>query len=315
MEFTLLGIWLFSVRKETRMQVSQLKLERIRSSQGFVAALDHSGGSTPAMLERYGISKGGFADETEMYDLIHEFRTRIMRSSCFTADRIIGVILFYKTMESDVAGLPTPQFLWDKRGILSILKVDVGLEERRGGISLLKRIPNLRPFLERALEKGVCATKMRSVINRATPGGINEVVAQQFEIAERIMKFGLVPIVEPEVSIDSPEKQACEELLHRELMDHLSSLDEDQCVALKLTPPERPNLYADEISHRQVVRVTALSGGYDRDEACRRLSENVGMIASFSRALTEGLHKDQTNSQFNATLGKSIEQIFAASAT
>ena len=297
------------------MTVSEQKLERLRCRQGFVAALDHSGGSTPAMLKRYGISEQDYADEAEMYDLIHELRSRIMSSGCFTGDRIIGVILFYKTMERNVAGLPTPQYLWDERGILSIIKVDVGLEDDSGGIRLLKRIPDFRPFLERAVEKGVCATKMRSVIVRATPGGINEVVAQQFEIAKRIMKFGLVPIIEPEVSIDSLEKEACEEILHRELMSHLSSLDEDQNVALKLTPPEITNLYADEISHQRVVRVTALSGGYDQKEACRRLSDNLGMIASFSRALTEGLHKEQTESQFDTTLGNSIEQIFAASAT
>ena len=297
------------------MSMSQTKMNRMSQGRGFIAALDHSGGSTPGALERYGIGRSSYAGDDEMFDLIHGLRSRIMMSPGFRSDYIIGAILFFRTMEGTVAGLPTAQYLWENRGILTVLMVDVGLEAAQGGVRLMKPIPGLEPFLENAVGKGVFATKMRSVIDRASPGGINEIVAQQFEIASKIMEYGLVPIVEPEVSITSAEKRECEEILHRELMDHIESLESSQRVALKLTPPEIVNLYADQIAHEQVVRVTALSGGYDREEACRRLGQNNGMIASFSRALTEGLHKDQTDQQFDDTLEDSIKQIYNASAT
>ncbi|MCY4542584.1 MAG: fructose bisphosphate aldolase [Rhodobacteraceae bacterium] len=295
------------------MSLSRTKLERMSQAPGFIAALDHSGGSTPGVLARYGMDSSDYAGEEEMFNLIHGLRSRIMTSPGFRSEHIIGTILFARTMEGTVGGLPTAQYLWEKRGILAILKVDIGLEAERGGVHLMKPIPGLRPFLENAVEKGVVATKMRSVVDRATRGGINEIVAQQFEVARTIMECGLVPIVEPEVSINSAEKRECEEILHRELMDHIESLDASQRVALKLTPPEVANLYADQIAHERVVRVTALSGGYDRDEACRRLGQNRGMIASFSRALTEGLHKNQSDREFDDTLEASIRQIYAAS--
>lgn len=291
------------------------QLEKIRSASGFIAALDQSGGSTPKALGLYGISPDAWSNDAEMFDLVHEMRTRIMTSPAFNGERIIGAILFEDTMDREVEGQPTPLYLWRVKDVVPFLKVDKGLAEEADGVQLMKPMPGLDALLKKAKDAQVFGTKMRSVIKQANKEGIRKIVGQQFEIGRRIVAAGLVPIIEPEVDIHSPDKAAAEEILHDEIMAHLDRLAEDEIVMLKLTLPEKDNLYADCIMHPNVARVVALSGGYPRDEANERLSRQIGMVASFSRALAEGLSAQQSDDEFNATLDESIASIAAASGT
>ncbi|MCY4308397.1 MAG: fructose bisphosphate aldolase [Rhodobacteraceae bacterium] len=291
------------------------KLSIFRSRKGFISALDQSGGSTPKALKAYGIDEDQFSSEAEMYDLIHEMRLRIITSDCFNSDRILGTILFEDTVNRKIGDEKVPAYLWHKKKILAIQKIDVGLEEVNNGIQLMKPIPDIEDRLTEVVSNGVFGTKMRSVIWEATPEGINKIVTQQFEIAKIIMGFGLIPIVEPEVSIGISDKVQSEEILLAEVMENLDSLDDNQNVALKLTIPTQDNFYSGLVKHPRVVRVTALSGGYTHEEACGKLSGNPGMIASFSRALTERLKLDQTASEFSDALNGSMESIFRASIT
>ena len=293
----------------------QDRIARFSEGKGFVAALDQSGGSTGKALSLYGVGADRYSDDAEMMALMHGMRVRIMTAPKFTGDRILGAILFERTMMDAVNGLPVPDHLWDGRGILPFLKIDVGLDERMSGISLMKGIPDMESRLSRAVEFGMFGTKMRSVIHEPTEEGVKAVVDQQFEFADRIIDHGLLPIVEPEVSIDCEDKAHCEDMLFEELLSSIGDLGGGRRIALKLTLPESPGRYADLIAHGNVVRVTALSGGYDRAEACRRLAANGGMIASFSRALVEGLAESMADPVFDAELGKSIDTIFAASCT
>ena len=288
---------------------------RLRDGRGFIAALDQSGGSTPKALKLYGIDEEQFNCEDEMFELMHEMRIRIVGAPDFNCQKIIAAILFEKTMDNQIYGMAAPEYLWKKRGVLPFLKVDSGLLEEEDGVQMMKPISNLGSLLERAVEKGIFGTKMRSVINAPSTTGIKAVVEQQFETAERILDDGLVPIVEPEVSINCPHKSACEDILHSELLRHLDALPNDRNVVLKLTIPDSPNKYGDLIAHDRVARVSALSGGYSQSEACTRLKANKGMIASFSRALTEGLSRSMNDKAFNSALGASIARIYQASCT
>lgn len=293
----------------------QDQANRMRTGKGFVAALDQSGGSTPKALRLYGIGEDRYSNEAEMFDLIHQMRTRIVQSPAFSGERILGAILFEQTMERDIAGKPSAQYLWQERGVVPFLKVDKGLDEEKDGVRLMKPMPGLKDLLVRANAAGIFGTKMRSVIDAANPGGIAAVVGQQFEIAGEILDAGLVPIVEPEVTISIPDKRDAEDLLLAEITRHLDALPADRQVMLKLTLPEVANLYRPLVEHDRVMRVVALSGGYSREEANARLAENTGMIASFSRALTEGLSDDQTDEEFNKVLQASVDSIYAASTT
>lgn len=287
--------------------------EKIRSGQGFFAALDQSGGSTPKALAEYGIAASRYSSEAEMFDLVHAMRTRIVTSPAFEGSRILGAILFEQTMERDVAGLPTGQYLWSRKQIVPFLKVDQGLAAEQSGVQLMKPIDALDGLLERANRHRMFGTKMRSVIKDADPAGVQAITDQQFEYGARISAAGLVPILEPEVSIDSPHKDEAERLLCDALLARADALPASAVIMLKLTIPSQPGLYARLVSHPRVLRVLALSGGYSRDEACGLLARNPGMIASFSRALLEGLSDAQTQEQFNARLDASIAQIFQAS--
>lgn len=294
--------------------MNEQQFEKMRSGTGFVAALDQSGGSTPKALRLYGIEDDAYASEEEMFDLVHQMRARIMTSPAFTGEHILGTILFENTMDREVDGRPTAEYLWDVKTIVPILKVDKGLDAETDGARMMKPMPGLDDLLARAAEKGIFATKMRSVV--CGPGaGLDAVVDQQFQVAHRIIKAGLVPIIEPEVEIRCPEKEAAEDQLHAGLLAHAERLGPDEFIMLKLTPPERDDLYADLVAHPQVLRVLFLSGGYSRDEACERLGRNHGCVASFSRALTEGLRAEMSPEEFDAALGASIAQIAAASAT
>ena len=295
--------------------MNQDMLTRIRTGLGFVAALDQSGGSTPTALERYGIPRTAYADEAGMFDLIHAMRTRIMTSPVFGGDRILAAILFEQTMERQVDGLGSAEYLWTRKHVVPFLKVDLGLAEEAHGVKTMKPMPGLDALLDRAKEHGVFGTKMRSVILTADRGGVDAVVAQQFHTARRILAAGLVPIIEPEVDIHSTEKAAAEELLHDALLGALDTLDHGQDVLLKLTLPEHDGAHQPLLEHPRVLRVVALSGGYTRDEADARLARNPGVIASFSRALTEGLRADMDDAEFDATLDASIAAIYAASST
>lgn len=288
---------------------------RMRTGQGFVAALDQSGGSTPKALLRYGITEDQYSGDEEMFDLVHKMRQRIMTSPSFTGDKILATILFEKTMDARVDGVDTAAYLWDTKGIVSILKVDKGLADEANGVQLMKPMGDLDALLERAVEKRVFGTKMRSVINSANEQGIIENVEQQFEVGRQISRHGLVPILEPEIDIHAPDKADAEKILKRELDRHLETTTEEAPVMLKLTIPSADDLYADIISLPQVLRVVALSGGYSREEANERLSRNRGLIASFSRALTEGLGADQSQRDFDRTLAEAIESIYQASNT
>ena len=288
---------------------------KFRNEPGFIAALDQSGGSTPKALRLYGIPESEYSGEAAMFDLVHAMRTRIITSPSFNGDRILAAILFEMTMDRDIEGRPTAEYLWEVKRVVPILKVDKGLAEESNGVQLMKPMPKLDELLARAKAKGIFGTKMRSVIKQANPQGIKAVVDQQFELAARIIAAGLVPIIEPEVDIKCPDKAAAEDLLHAEIMAHLDKLPEGQLVMLKLTLPEKDNLYADCISHPRVLKVVALSGGYSREEANERLARQHDMVASFSRALTEGLTAQQSQAEFDKALDASIQSIFEASKT
>lgn len=291
------------------------QLNKFRTADGFIAALDQSGGSTPKALRLYGIGEDAWSTEEEMFDLVHQMRTRIITSPAFGGDRILGAILFERTMDSDIEGKPTAHYLWQDKNVVPILKVDKGLAAEENGSQLMKPIPDLAALLEKAKSKGIFGTKMRSVIKQADAAGIKDIVAQQFDVAHQIIAQGLVPIVEPEVDIHCPEKARAEEMLKDGIMEKLNELPSDQYVMLKLTPPEQDDFYADFVQHPNVVRVVALSGGYSRTEANDRLRRNHGVVASFSRALVEGLSAQQSDSEFDATLDASIQSIYDASLT
>ncbi len=291
------------------------QLEKMRTQDGFNAALDQSGGSTPKALKAYGINESDYNNDEQMYDLVHAMRSRIITSPVFTSDRIIGAILFENTLDREIEGNPTSQYLWEEKGIVPFLKVDKGLENKANGVQLMKPMPELDQLLTKAKTKDVFGTKMRSVIWDANEQGIRDVVAQQILFAQQIINAGLVPIIEPEVSIDSPEKAQAEIILNRELMSQLDNLHPNHYVMLKPTLPEQPNLYADTISHPNVIRVVALSGGFPLMKACEKLAENDGIIASFSRVLTDNLYADQPQSEFDAALAETIDPIYQASRT
>ena len=285
----------------------------MREGRGFIAALDQSGGSTPKALRLYGIPETAYADEAAMFDLVHEMRTRIITSPAFDGDRILATILFQQTMERQIQGMGSAEYLWERKGIVPILKVDKGLEEESHGARTMRPIPDLEAVLAQAREHGVFGTKMRSVVLTSDPAGVEAVVAQQFDLATRILDAGLVPIIEPEVDIRSPDKAGIEKLLKDALLAGLDALAEDQEVMLKLTLPEQDGFHRDLLEHPRVLRVAALSGGYSRREAVARLARNPGVIASFSRALTEGLSVDMSTEEFDTALSASIAEIYAAS--
>ena len=286
---------------------------QISQREGFIAALDQSGGSTPGALRLYGIPDSAYSGDAEMFRLMHEMRVRIMTAPAFASDRILAAILFERTLDGEAEGKPVPAFLWEERGVIPFLKVDKGLEGEKDGVSLLKPIPGLDPLLARAAKLGVFGTKMRSVIGLASKTGIAAVVAQQFELAAQIAAHGLMPIVEPEVSIKSPDKAGAEAILREALTAALDALPAGRRVILKLTLPDEPDFYSALTKHARVARVVALSGGYTRADACARLAANHGVIASFSRALTEDLRHSMSDEVFAATLAKSIDEIFRAS--
>jgi fructose-bisphosphate aldolase class I len=283
------------------------------SKDGFIAALDQSGGSTPKALKLYGVDESAWSNEAGMFDLVHQMRARIIKSPSFTGDKVMGAILFEQTMDRDIDGTPTAQYLWEKRHVVPFLKVDQGLAETTDGVKLMKPMPALDTLLKRAVAKGIFGTKMRSVIDAANPKGIAAVVDQQFEIGRQILAHGLVPIIEPEVTISIPDKAEAEDMLLAEIRKHLDSVPAGKQIMLKLTLPTKANLYKPLIDDKRVMRVVALSGGYSRDDANEKLRQNEGMIASFSRALTEGLSARQSDEQFNAALGSAIDSIFEAS--
>ena len=289
--------------------------EKMTSGPGFVAALDQSGGSTPKALKLYGIDENAYKNDDQMFDLIHQMRCRIIQSPAFNGNKVIGAILFENTMDREVAGKSAADFLWDERRIVPFLKVDKGLADENNGVQLMKPMPDLESLLERASAAGIFGTKMRSVINRADNKGIEENVSQQFEIGQTILGYGLVPIIEPEVNIKIEDKAEAEEILLANLIKHLDELQGEQKVMLKLTLPEKANLYSSAIDHAKVMRVVALSGGYTREESNLRLRSNLGMTASFSRALTEGLSAQQSDEIFNNTLSQTINDIYEASIT
>jgi fructose-bisphosphate aldolase class I len=293
--------------------VNDTMMTQMSDKPGFIAALDQSGGSTPGALRAYGIADSAYSGDAEMFRLMHEMRVRIMTAPAFTGDKVVGAILFEATMDGHAKDKPVPSYLWEDRGVVPFLKVDKGLEAENDGVSLMKPIPGLDTLLERAVKLGVFGTKMRSVINLASPTGIDAIVAQQFEIAAQIARHGLLPIIEPEVSIKSPNKAEAEALLLQAILRKLDGLPEGETVMIKLTIPEVPDLYKPLIDDARVTRVVALSGGYTRAEACRRLSANHGMIASFSRALTEELRVSMSDAAFDAALAAAIGEIFAAS--
>ncbi|MFD1511079.1 fructose bisphosphate aldolase [Lacimonas salitolerans] len=293
--------------------MNDAQAEQMRNGRGFIAALDQSGGSTPKALRLYGVTEEEYASEDEMFDLVHAMRTRIAQAPAFTGDKVIGAILFEMTMDRQMGGKPTARFMWEDRGVVPFLKVDKGLDDERDQVQVMKPMPDLDTLLARAVQAGIFGTKMRSVINGASPSGIRAVVSQQFEVGRQILAHGLVPIIEPEVTISIADKAEAEDILLAEITAHLEALNGDSQVMLKLTLPEHANLYKPLVDHPRVMRVVALSGGYSRDEACGRLAKNTGMIASFSRALTEGLSARQSDEQFNATIAKAIDGIYQAS--
>ena len=286
---------------------------QVANKDGFIAALDQSGGSTPKALKLYGVDESAWSNEEGMFDLIHQMRARIIKSPAFTGDKVMGAILFEQTMDRDIDGMPTAQYLWEKRGVVPFLKVDKGLADAADGVKLMKPMPDLDALLERAVAKGVFGTKMRSVIDAANAKGIAAVVDQQFEIGRQILGHGLVPIIEPEVTISIADKAEAEDILLAEIARHLDGVPAGKQIMLKLTLPTKPNLYKPLIDDPRVMRVVALSGGYSRDDANAMLAKNTGMIASFSRALTEGLSAGQNDAEFDAMLGSAIDGIFEAS--
>jgi fructose-bisphosphate aldolase class I len=291
------------------------QLDKIRNQPGFIAALDQSGGSTPKALANYGVGADAYSNDDEMFEVVHNMRSRIVTSPAFSGSRIMGAILFENTMDREVEGQGTADYLWNVKAVVPFLKVDKGLADESNGVQIMKPMPELDALLQKARQKNIFGTKMRSVIKAANADGVNAVVSQQFEIGRQIIDAGLVPIIEPEVDINSPQKAASEELLEPSLLKHLDQLGEGQLVMLKLTLPEEDNFYASCVQHPNVLKVVALSGGYSRQEANQRLGRQNGMVASFSRALSEGLSAQQSDEEFNSVLDASIESIFQASST
>ncbi|MCH3984709.1 MAG: fructose bisphosphate aldolase [Prevotella sp.] len=285
----------------------------MKSGKGFIAALDQSGGSTPKALKNYGINEDAWKTDEEMFDLVHQMRTRVIKAPAFKGDRIIAAILFENTMNRKIDGMYTADYLWEKKHVVPILKVDKGLAPLENGVQVMKPMPALDDLLKQAQKRHIFGTKMRSVIKEANEGGIKKIADQQFEIAKRIIAYGLVPIIEPEVDIHAPEKAKCEELLKKYLKENLEKLDKDQKVIFKLTIPTVTNFYSDLMADGRVVRVVALSGGYTQDDACEKLAQNHGMIASFSRALLQGLNAKQSDGDFDKMLKSSIDKIYQAS--
>ena len=292
---------------------NQKQTEQMQSGNGFIAALDQSGGSTPKALKLYGVEEIAYNNDEEMYDMIHAMRSRIAAAPAFTGEHVIGAILFEMTMDREINGMPSAKFLWEERGVVPFLKIDKGLAEETDGVQLMKPMPALDCTLERAVGAGIYGTKMRSVINAASESGIKAVIAQQFEVAAQINGHGLMPIIEPEVTISITDKAEAEVILLNAILEQLDALPEDQQVMLKLTLPNEDNLYSPLVAHPRVMRVVALSGGYDRDNANAKLALNSGIIASFSRALTEGLSAQQSDDDFNADIATAIQTISAAS--
>lgn len=292
---------------------NEKQADRMTSGNGFIAALDQSGGSTPKALRQYGIEEGAYSSEKEMFDLIHQMRSRIITSPVFGGDRVLAAILFEQTMDREIEGKPSTGYLWETKGVVPILKIDKGLAEASDGVQLMKPMPGLDELLQRAAAKGVFGTKERSVIGAANAEGIAAIVAQQFEVAHQVLSHGLVPILEPEITISIPDKAQAEDMLRDEITKQLESVPDGRRVMLKLSLPSEVNYYRSLIEHPKVMRVVALSGGYSREEAVELLAKNTGLIASFSRALTEGLSVDQTDEQFNATLDTAIQSIYEAS--
>jgi len=288
---------------------------QMSSGRGFIAALDQSGGSTPKALRLYGIEESAWSSDEEMFDLVHAMRSRIITNPAFVGDKVVAAILFEQTMDRDIEGMPTPSYLWDVKHVVPIVKVDKGLADEVDGAQVMKPMPGLDELLARAASKGVFGTKMRSVIKDVNPSGIASVVDQQFEVGLQILRSGLVPILEPEVDIHSPTKAAIEDILREKLLAGLDRVPDGQQVMFKLTLPSHNDFYAPLMDHPKVLRVVALSGGYSRDEACDILAANHGMIASFSRALSEGLSAAQSDEEFTATLSAAIDEIYAASIT
>lgn len=295
--------------------VNQQQLEQMRTGKGFIAALDQSGGSTPKALKLYGVDESSYSNEDEMFDVIHAMRSRMVMSPAFTGNRVLAAILFEGTMDRSIDGVGSAEYLWSRKQVIAILKVDKGLADEADGVQLMKPMPELDALLAKARANGIFGTKMRSVIKVANAKGISEVVAQQFAVGRQILAGGLVPIIEPEVDINSPSKKEAEVLLKAALLKELDAQPADQPVMLKLTLPEDDNFYLDLVKHPSVLRVVALSGGYSRDDANTKLSKNNGVIASFSRALTEGLSAQQSDTEFNASLDSAIASIYAASNT
>jgi fructose-bisphosphate aldolase class I len=293
--------------------MNQQMFDQVKAGKGFIAALDQSGGSTPKALKLYGIEESEYSGEAAMFDLIHQMRSRLIKSKVFTGDRIVGAILFEMTMERQIDGIGSAEYLWSKKQIVPFLKVDNGLAAESNDVQIMKPIPELSARISAANKHGVFGTKMRSVINLANAAGIEAVVAQQFEIGKEIIAGGLIPIIEPEVNIKSEQKAQAEDILKASILTHLNKLNENQTVMLKLSLPTKPNLYQDLVNHPRVLKVVALSGGYSRDEANKLLSQNNGVIASFSRALTEGLSAKQSDEQFDGMLDSTIQAIFDAS--
>ena len=294
-------------------QAQQAMLDKIKVQKGFIAALDQSGGSTPKALKLYGIEPSEYSSDEQMFDMVHAMRTRIITSDVFSGERVLGAILFENTLDRAIEGIPTAKFLWEKKRIIPFLKVDKGLEDEANGVQLMKPIPGLDALLAKAVAQDVFGTKMRSVVKMANHEGIKAVVEQQFEVGKQIIAAGLMPIIEPEVDINSPEKAEAEALLKLEILTQLNLLDEGQEVMLKLTLPTQTNFYKELVDHPKVIKVVALSGGYSREEANAKLAENQGIIASFSRALTEGVSAQQTDAEFDKTLDEAIEGIYQAS--
>ncbi|MCG6114671.1 MAG: fructose bisphosphate aldolase [Mesorhizobium sp.] len=300
---------------ERREDTVRAMAEQAANKDGFIAALDQSGGSTPKALKLYGVDESAWSNEEEMFDLIHGMRARIIKSPAFSGDKVMGAILFEQTMDREIDGTPTAEYLWQERRVVPFLKVDKGLGDEKDGVKLMKPMPDLDALLKRAVAKGVFGTKMRSVIDGANPQGIAAIVAQQFEIGNQILGHGLVPIIEPEVTISIADKAEAEDILLAEIQKHLDKVPAGKQIMLKLTLPEKANLYRPLIEDPRVMRVVALSGGYSRDDANARLAQNNGMIASFSRALTESLSAKQSDTEFDAALAEAIDSIFEASRT
>jgi fructose-bisphosphate aldolase class I len=295
------------------MTASQEQRQKIASGKGFIAALDQSGGSTPKALAQYGVPETAYSGEAEMFKKVHEMRTRIITAPAFNGEKVIGAILFERTMDDSIKSIPTARYLWEKLNVVPFLKIDQGLADENDGVQLMKPMLQLDALLTRAKVAGIFGTKMRSVVNRASPSGIAAVVKQQFEIAQKIRGYGLMPIIEPEVNIKAGDKAACEKILKAEILKNLDALPAGQQVIFKLTLPEEANFYRDLVKHEKTLKVVALSGGYSLDESCKRLSENEGVVASFSRALSNDLKASQSDAEFNTALQKTIDKIYAAS--